>query len=384
MSARILYVVNIPRFFLSHRLPLALAARDAGYDVHVATSAHDAAGIERIREAGLDVHPIPLVQHGRSPLAELRTVLALAALYRRLRPDLLHHVTIKPLLYGGIAARLTRRRAVIAAMSGLGRAFRDEAGQPRRPGLALRLALRLALPRRSSYLLFQNGEDRDVFVDLRLIDAQHATLIRGSGVDLARFRHLPETEPSDGRPVVLYAGRLMRSKGLREFVEVARRASGEARFRIAGYTEVGSPDAVPEEDLERWATEGHIDWLGARDDMPEVIAAANLVVLPTVYGEGVPKTLIEAAACGRAIVTSDAPGCRDICEDGTNGLLVPPGDLEELERAVRHLVGDPDLRRRMGLAGRTIAEAGFALEQVNSQTLALYRRVLERSPAQAD
>jgi glycosyltransferase involved in cell wall biosynthesis len=379
MSVRLLYVVNIPRFFVSHRLPLALAARDAGYEVHVATSDQDEENLDRIRDAGLTLHPIPLVQHGRSPRDELRTLLALVRLYRRLQPDLLHHVTIKPLLYGGIAARLTRRRAVVAAMSGLGRAFRDHAGAARRPGVALRVALRLALPRRSTSLLFQNQEDLEVFRDLGLAAADRATLVRGSGVDLGRFRPSPEPEPTTSGPVVLYAGRLMWQKGLGEFAEVARRLAPIARFRIAGYSEAGSPDAVPIAQLEEWAAEGRIEWLGAREDMPQVIADAHLVVLPTVYGEGVPKTLIEAAACGRAIVTSDAPGCRDICRDGVNGSLTPPGDVDALEAAVRRLVLDPGLRQRMGAAGRAIAEADFSSEQVIGATLALYEQALARA-----
>ena len=376
MSARLLFVVNIPRFFLSHRLPLALAAKEAGYDVHVATSDGDAENLARIREAGLSLHPIPLVQHGRRPTDELRTFVALVRLYRRLRPDILHHVTIKPLLYGGIAARLAGRRAVIAAMSGLGRAFRDDAGRTRRPGLAFRTALRLALPRSTTHLLFQNEDDLGVFRDLGLADSDRATLVRGSGVDLQRFLHTPEHPPTDAGPVVLYAGRLMWQKGLGTFVEVAGRLTGVARFHVAGYSESGSPDAVPVEQLESWAEEGRIVWLGARDDMPEVLAAANIVALPTVYGEGVPKTLIEAAACGRAIVTSDAPGCRDICRDGVNGLLIEPGDADALERAIRRLVEEPELRQRMGAAGRRIAEDGFSVGRVVAETLALYERVL--------
>ena len=376
MSARLLFVVNIPRFFVSHRLPLALAAKEAGYDVHVATADDDPSNLSRIREAGLSLHPIPLVQHGRRPVDELRTMLALLRLYRRLRPDILHHVTIKPLLYGGIAARLTRRRAVVAAMSGLGRAFRDDAGRTLRPGLGFRLALRLALPRRTTHLLFQNEDDLGVFRDLGLTDADRATLVRGSGVDLQRFRHVPEPPPTEGGPVVLYAGRLMWQKGLGTFVEVAERLSGVARFHVAGYSESGSPDAVPVDRLESWAAEGRIVWLGARDDMPEVIGAAHIVVLPTVYGEGVPRILIEAAACGRAIVTSDAPGCRDICRDGVNGLLIEPGDPDGLERAIRRLVAEPELRQRMGAAGRRIAEDEFSVGRVVSETLALYERVL--------
>ena len=376
MTTRLLFVVNIPRFFLSHRLPLALAARDAGYDVHIATSDADPVNLERIRDTGLPVHPIPLIQHGRRPIDELRTLVALVRLYRRLRPDILHHVTIKPLIYGGIAARLTGRRSVIAAMSGLGRAFQDAAGRPARPGLALRLALRSALPRDTTQLLFQNADDLAMFSRLGLIDTAQATLIRGSGVDLLHFPHVPEPLPNDDGPVVLYAGRLMRQKGLLTFAEVAGRLSGVARFHIAGYAESGSPDAVPVEQVEQWAAEGRVVWLGARDDMPALMASANIVVLPTIYGEGVPKVLIEAAASGRAIVTSDAPGCRDVCRDGINGLLTVPGDADALERAIRRLVDDAALRQRMGAAGRRIAEEHFSLDRVVRETLSLYERVL--------
>jgi glycosyltransferase involved in cell wall biosynthesis len=372
----LLFVVNIPRFFVSHRLPLALAARDAGYDVHVATADDDPENLAVIRAAGLALHPIPLAQHGRRPLDEVRTILALISLYARLHPDVLHHITIKPLLYGGIAGRLTRRRAVIGAMSGLGRAFRDESGTPRQPGLLLRLALRLALRTRATHLLFQNEDDRDIFLGLGVADERRVALIRGSGVDLERFRPTPEPVALDRRPIVLYSGRLMWQKGLGSFVDVAGRLGQSARFVVAGYTEPGSPDAVPLEELERWAAEGRIDWLGRRDDMPRVLADANIVVLPTLYGEGVPKALIEAAASARPIVTSDAPGCRDICIGGVNGLLIPPGDIDALERAVRQLVDDPDLRRRMGAAGRHIAERSFSLERVIDETLALYARVL--------
>jgi glycosyltransferase involved in cell wall biosynthesis len=376
MSTKLLYVVNIPRFFVSHRLPLALAAKAAGYDVHVATADEDDANLARIREAGLTLHPIPLVQHGRRPIDELRTLLALLQLYRRVRPDILHHVTIKPLLYGGIAARVTGCHRVVAAMSGLGRAFRDDSGRARRPGPILRAALRFALPRRSTHLLFQNQEDLEVFHELGLVEAPRATLVRGSGVDLERFRSVPEPLPTDSKPIFLYAGRLMWQKGLGTFAEVAGRAADVASFHVAGYSEAGSPDAVPTEQLEAWAAEGRIVWLGARADMPQVISAANVVVLPTVYGEGVPKTLIEAAACGRPIVTSDAPGCRDICRDGINGILTAPGDPDALEQAIRRLAGDAQLRDRMGTAGRRIAEEDFSIDHVVAQTLALYERVL--------
>jgi glycosyltransferase involved in cell wall biosynthesis len=371
--ARILYTVNIPRFFVSHRLPLALAARAAGHDVHVATADTDPVNLARIRDAGLTLHPIPLAQHATSPLGELRTLLALVRLYRRLRPDLLHHVTIKPVLYGGIAARFAGSPPVVAAMSGLGRAFRGDDGRTADVRLPLRAALRFALPGRTTCTVFQNVEDRDAFVRLGLADVDRTTVIRGSGVDPTAFTVAPEP---DGLPTVLYAGRLMRQKGLERFVELARVLGGQARFAVAGYPEPSSPDVVPIATVEAWAAEGVIEWLGARDDMPAVYAGASIVVLPTVYGEGVPKTLIEAASCGRAVVTTDIPGCRDVCRDGVNGLLVAPQDDDALRAAVLRLVGDRELRARMGAAGRRMVEEEFSLEHVTSATLALYTELL--------
>ena len=376
MSHRLLYVVNIPRFFVSHRLPLALAARDAGYDVHVATADTDEENLAVIREHGLPLHPLPLDQHGTNPLREVRTLLALVGLFRRLRPDLIHLVTIKPVIYGGIAARLTGRRAVIAAMSGLGRTFRDDTGAARTPGRALLLALRVALPRRSSHLLLQNEDDRDALVALGVIDHSATSVIPGSGVDLERFHPTDRAASRTDGVVLLYAGRLMWQKGLGDFVEVARRLAGRARFVVAGYSEDGSPDAVPVTQVERWADEGHIEWLGSRSDMPEVIAQSDVVVLPSVYGEGVPKVLIEAAASGRAIVTTDTPGCRDVCRDGINGMLIPPGDVDALERSVLALVEDDGLRAQMGEAGRRLAEEVFGLERILARSLELYATMI--------
>ena len=374
--SRLLFVVNIPRFFVSHRLPLALAAREAGYDVHVATADVDGPDLATIREHGLPLHPLPLEQHGTRPLSELRTLLAIVRLMRRLRPDLVHLVTIKPVIYGGIAARLTGRRAVLAAMSGLGRAFRDAHGDVRTPARVFVMAMRFALPRATSHVLLQNEDDLRVLRDLGIAHADASGVIPGSGVDLERFR--PAPRPDGDAPVTfLYAGRLMRQKGLVDFAEVARRLRGRARFVVAGYSEDGSPDAVPIAAVERWADEGIIEWLGSRSDMPTVIAATDVVVLPTVYGEGVPKTLIEAAACGRAIVTTDTPGCRDVCQDGVNGMLIAPGDVDALEGALTELAEDLPRASRMGVEGRRIAEERFGLDRVLQRTLALYSGLLD-------
>lgn len=376
-APKLLYVVNIPRFFVSHRLPLALAARQSGYDAQVATSIQDSDSLARIQAQDLRIHPIPLSQHGTNPLAEMRALMALGRLYAQLRPDLIHHISIKPVLYGGLAARLTRQRAVIHAMSGLGYVFigRDlRASFLRRATRPLFRAVTAGARRR---MIFQNADDRQYFVGRGLVAPARTALIRGSGVDETVFK--PQAEPRAAPPVVLFAGRLLWQKGIGAFVEVARRLRGQARFQVVGYEEATSPLNVPAARLQAWADEGLIEWLGKRADMPDVYAQCNLVCLPSTYGEGVPKVLIEAAACGRACVTTDTPGCREIVRHGQNGLLTPPGDADALASAIDGLLGAPALRQRMGAQGRQIVLQDFTLRHVIEATLALYQELLEPS-----
>ena len=199
-------------------------------------------------------------------------------------------------------------------------------------------------------------------------------MIRGSGVDETVF--FPRQENVSELPAVLFAGRLLRQKGISEFVETARRLRGLARFQVAGYEEPTSPLNVSAGQLQAWAAEGLIEWLGARDDMPAVYAQSNIVCLPSTYGEGVPKVLIEAAACARACVTTDTPGCREIVRRGLNGLLVPPHDIDALTHAVKRLIENPGERMKMGAAGRQIVLESFTLRQVIDETLALYDDLL--------
>ena len=373
-ALRLLYVVNIPRFFLSHRLPLALAARAGGYDVHVAAA--DGTDEERaaIAAAGLAFHPLPLSQHGTTPWQELRTILALRALYARVQPDLLHLVSIKPVLYGGMAARLRRAGPVVHAMSGLGYLFVDGGRRAKLLARIVQPALRWALAGENSAMIFQNVDDCRVFVERGIIARQRCTVIRGSGVDERYFQ--PQPELTGGKPVVLFAGRLLWKKGLGEFVQAARQLRGRARFVVVGYEERSSPHHVPAAQLRAWAQEGCIEWAGKRDDMPRVYAESHIVCLPSSYGEGVPKVLIEAAACARACVSTDSPGCRDIVRQGENGLLVPVGDSVALVAALERLIEDGVLRRAMGARGREIVLAGFTQRHVHAATFALYRKLL--------
>lgn len=372
---KLLFVVNIPRFFMTHRLPMALAAQQAGYEVHVATSDADAENVAAIRATGLPFHPLPLAQHGTHPLQEWRTIVALWRLYRTLKPDVVHHVSIKPVVYGGLVAPFTPVRGVVHALSGLGYVFSDDSTRARLLRMLVSPLMRRALRGENKRTIFQNADDRALLVKRRFVPFAQTVLIRGSGVDTSVFA--PTPYPQEGLPIVLFAGRLLWQKGIATFIEAAKQLQGRARFVVAGYPEPTSPHAMPISELEDLAQAGIITWWGKRDDMPAVLAQASIVCLPSTYGEGVPKILIEAAACARPLVATDVAGCREIVHDGVNGVLVPPNDGMALAEAVGRLLGDPQRAAHMGQAGRLLVEKEFSLELVVRQTLKVYQTVLE-------
>lgn len=371
---RVLIVVNQDWFFLSHRLTLAQALRAAGAEVVVV--AGDSGKASAIRAQGFEFVPMPIARKGLNPFGELQTLRFLRRTYARLKPDLVHHVTIKPVLYGSIAARLVGGIAVVNAISGLGYVFSSGDLRARVLRPLLRTLYRLALRQPRSRTVFQNPDDLNDFVRMGLVKGGQAVLIRGSGVDVSAFH--PTPEPT-GRPVVLLASRMLWDKGVREFVEAARlvRAEDETpRFVLAGEPDFGNPGAIDTAQMEAWSREGAVEWWGQRDDMPAVLGQASMVVLPTAYGEGVPKILLEAAACGRPIIATDVPGCREIVRHGVNGMLVALGNGPQLVEAVKALLASRELREQFGRAGREIVLAEFSEERVVAQTLAVYRDLL--------
>jgi len=375
---RLLFVVNDAGFFLSHRLVLAEAARAAGYDVHVATP--PGSGADRIGARGFPHHAIVLSRRGSRPWAEAASVAALVALYRRLHPALVHHVTVKPVLYGSIAARIAGVPGVVNAVSGLGYLFIAPGALARVRRGAVMTAYGIAFRGRATRVIFQNEDDRGLFVGAGLVPIRRTVLIRGSGVDLAEFR--PAPEPPDPAVVVLPA-RMLWDKGVGEFVEAAAalRAEGMvARFVLVGDTDPGNPAAISGERLREWQAAGTVEWWGHRTDMPAVLAAAHVVCLPS-YREGLPKALLEASAAGRPIVTTDVPGCREVVRDGENGWLVPVREAAPLAERLRILLTDAGLRERMGRRGRAIAEAEFGVERVVAATLELYGALSHARPA---
>jgi glycosyltransferase involved in cell wall biosynthesis len=371
-SPTILFFVTEDWYFCSHRLELALAAQKAGYKVSVATRVREHGDL--ITSHGLKLIPLQLARHSLNPLRELSLVIRLIKLLKRESPDILHNVSLKPVISGSLAARFSRTPKVINALTGLGYLFSSRNWKTRLARPVIEFIFRRLLNRPNTRVIFQNPDDRELFIQRKLIAESRAVLIRGSGVDMRQFSSAPEVE---GPPVVLLASRMLWSKGVGVFVEAARRLADEgvsARFVLAGGCDSGSPSAVPLAVLEKWNHEGVIEWWRQRADMAEVFHASHIVCLPTTYGEGIPKVLIEAAACGRAIIATDAPGCREIVLDGQNGILIPLGNPEALADAIRKLVEDPLLRQKMGEEGRGIALSEFSSEYVISQTLDLYKQ----------
>lgn len=372
-APKLMFVVNVDWFFLSHRLPIALEARRLGFEVHIATGLTDR--FDDLEKAGLIVHPLVLDRSSASIRNAVATVRQLMQAFRQVRPDVVHLVTIKPVLLGGLAARLAHVPAVVAAVSGLGFVFMAQGLRAALRRSVVGAMYRAALGHRNARVIFQNEEDRASLVRITGLDQSKTTLIRGSGVDLISYRCTPE--PS-GIPVILLAARLLADKGVREFVEAARllRQRGCAvRMVLVGTGDPANPTSVAPEELAAWVKEGVVEHWGHRRDMPTVLASSNVVVLPS-YREGLPKVLAEAAACGRPVITTDVPGCRDAIQPDVTGLLVPPRDAAALTGAIALLAENQQMRCRMGAAGRQLAESAFDVRQVVAAHIGIYRELM--------
>jgi glycosyltransferase involved in cell wall biosynthesis len=376
---KLLFLVTEDWYFCSHRLPVARAARAAGFEVVVATRVR--AHGEEIREEGFTLRPIAWRRRGDGLRGATRAISTIAGLYRSERPDIVHHVALKPVLFGGIARRLAFARSPDAPVSvdsvmGLGSGFSATtiAGRVRRPPLGL--ALRLVAGGKRGWIVVQNPEDRAVLTAIG-VDTARIALIRGSGIDISRFLPLPE--PGGDTITVALVSRMLRDKGVLAAAAAIRHLRGEGlavELLLAGPTDPDNANSLSEEMLRSLAAEPGIEWLGPVADVRTVWRRASIAVLPSTYGEGVPKTLLEAAACGRPLIAADVPGCREVVRPGVTGILVPPHDVEALAQAIAAVAGDPARRAAMGRAGREWIESGFTDEIVARETLALYRAAL--------
>lgn len=365
----LLYVANDAQFFLSHRLGVAFAARSAGYDVQLVCP--DGPRVQTAREYGFGVNVVPFDRRSINPAAGLSTIAVLAATYRRLRPAVVHHMTIKPVIYGGIAARMVRTPRVINEIPGLGYVFLASGARASVLRGLVEGAYRVALGNPRSTTLFQNSDDARHFESRRLVAPGTFEIIGGSWIDVSDFAPTPLPE---GTPLVVFPSRMLYDKGVEEFVEAVRSLKERgvsARFALVGDTDPGNPAAIPREALRAWHKAGTIEWWGYRPDMPAVLREASVVCLPS-YREGSPRVLLEAACAGRPSVATDVAGCRDVVEHGKTGLLAPSRDSIALAHALEVLVRDPALRSEMGTRARQRFEARFWPERVASRTMQLY------------
>lgn len=370
---KVLLFANTDWYLYNYRLSLAQALRARGDEVVLVSPGGRYVSV--LQAQGFRWVELPLERRNINPFKEVPTLIRLHRLYTREKPNVVHHFTIKCVLYGSLIAHLLRVPCVVNSITGLGYVFTEGEGKRRWLRGLTKVLYRLAL--RNTKIVFQNSDDMAFFLQNRLVRLNQITLIRGSGVDIHRFAPCPWPA---GTPAVILPTRLLWDKGIREFVEAAQqlRSLGyKARFILVGESDDQNPAAVPTNQLQVWVQEGVIEWWGWKEEMEEVYAQATIVCMPS-YREGLPKSLLEAAACGRPIITTDVPGCREVVRHGENGLLVAARDVSSLVEALKHLLNNPSLCKEMGTRGREIVEKEFSSEIITSQTLALYRACLQQ------
>lgn len=371
----ILYVVNVDWFFLSHRLPLALKALDEGYRVIVLTS--DTGCSDEIESYGIEFIAAPFLEKKGSFFEEFYNIYRLKSLYSNLKPDLIHHVTIRPVLYGSFAARLSKVPAVVNALSGLGYIYINNTLANRVLRLFFTKLFKWGFSHPNSTLILQNQDDEKLFIDKKLISANQIKIIKGSGVDTEKFVPTSKNEKKEGLDVA-FIGRMLWDKGVGEFVEAAKILHDKdtpANFHLYGAPYETNPMSIPLHKLQEWENGGIVEVHGHVSEMSSELNNIDIVCLPS-YREGLPKALIEAASAGKPIVTTDVPGCREVVKDGYNGYLVSPKDSESLALKVKDLIESPEKRKEYGLNSRKMAVEKFSVDDVINKTMKIYRSLL--------
>lgn len=370
---KVLFAVTEDWYFWSHREPLAAQLRADGCDIVVATR------FNKLREAfegrGLYCVPMTFERSLRHPLRDIRAAIALWRNVVRLSPDVVHLVSLKPIVLSFLSILATRKTRFVAAFTGMGYLFSSSDNRARLVQRVIVVMLRLLLSRSNVWVIVQNEDDRELLRQHDLGSPERTRLIAGVGVDLQKFSPTPL---SHDRTIVVLPARLIWDKGIAEFVAAAaivRAKHMQAEFVLVGDLDPDNPAAIPETQIQLWLKRGDIQWWGHQEDMAAVYQTASIVCLPS-YREGLPKVLLEAAACGRPLIATDVPGCRDVCRDGVNGLLVAPRDEHALAHAIIALIDEPARAAGYGAAARETVETHYALEKISRSTLEFYRRML--------
>ncbi len=368
---RLLYVVTEDWYFLSHRLPMARAARDAGFEVHVATRVVD--GRAAIEAEGFALHPVPFARGRVAPFGTLATIRALRNVHRNVAPAIVHHVALQAAVLGSIAA-WGRPASGVNALTGLGYTFTSGNAKALLLRPVLSALLRLLLNRPRQIVLVQNPDDRAGMLSLG-VGGERIVTIPGSGVDVDAMQPVPEPP---GPPTVAFVGRLLADKGIHTLIRahrLLRQRGSNVELLIAGTPDPANPASVSEQDAAAWNAEPGITWLGHIGDIASLWARAHIAVLPS-RREGLPKSLLEAAACGRPLIAADVPGCREVVRPGETGLLVPYDDATGLADAIERLATSAELRARYGAAARRLTVEQFSAAAIGRQTVDLYRSLV--------
>lgn len=366
MNKKILFVVNVDWFFISHRLPLALEALKKGYEVYLACGISDKK--EYLEKLGIKVHPLNLSRSGTGIKGELKAFIEIYNVLKKVNPDIAHFVTIKPVLYGGIASRFLSIHNKVFSISGLGFIFIKQGLKAILARGLIKIMYGFALGGKNSHVIVQNPDDKAVVNSIVKVPI---TLIRGSGVDLSQYKYIDE---NNNNIKVSMACRLLRDKGVFEYIDAAKilkQKLPNIEFEIYGDIDIHNPASLTEDDIEEIKKEGFIKVHGFSTNIAKVFSDTNIVVLPS-YREGLPKVLIEAAACGRAVITTDVPGCRDAIEPNVTGLLCQVRNSQSLANQIEKLILDNNLRNSMGKAGRELAKKEFDIKKVVEKHFDIY------------
>ena len=364
-------VVNEDWFFLSHRKDIALKAQENGWDVTIV--AHDSGKGDTIKQLGLKFIDLPIDSTGMNPWHELKTLRFLYSLYRKNQDAIIHHVGLKNILWGSLAARRAGVKGVVNAVSGLGSLFTNEKSLLSKALLAV---VRFGHHQKNLKVIFQNHEDEKLFDDKGVVTPDQKRFIKGSGVDLSDYSFVPM--PTEEKVKIIFTGRMLAEKGVLVLVEAAQKLkskfANDVEFLLVGGLS-SNPTALKKEEIEALCDGSYIQWLGYRTDVKELLAKSSIVAFPSYYREGLPKSLIEANAIGRPIVTTNSIGCKDTVEDGRNGYLIPIKDSDALAEKLSLLISTHELRSSMGRAAREIAERDFSLADVIDKHLAIYNEL---------
>lgn len=374
MNKKLFIVVNVDWFFLSHRLPVALAAQAAGWDVTIVTA--DTGKLHVIKEKGLKVIDLPMSRSGMNIVEELNTLSFLYKLYKREQPAVVHHVGMKTILWGTLAAKFSKVHGVVNAISGLGGFFADD--NKGVLSMIMPKVLKFSHNRPNLLCIFQNEDDWSLYVKHGIIKHDQGRFIKGSGVDLKDYCYTPE--PKEGKIKVIITARMIVEKGIFLLTEAAERLRGKyennVEFLLVGGLD-DHPGSITEQQLKEVCDGKYIQWLGYRTDVRDLLKQSHIVAFPSYYMEGLPKSLIEADAIGRPIITSNSVGCKETVVDGVNGFLIKPKDVDALTQKLDLLISNTELRQKMGRESRKYAEEYFDIEVVKERHLSIYNELIK-------